>query len=680
MGKVRGKYAVWLGAAAALAVGLPLVLWGFANPPQPTLTWFVPVCDAVAFVCMIVVALLGALDAELRENRRSLPVVLIASATAVMWAGHFAMFPGDFQALQQDSFNQATSTLFLTINLLTPLLLCGALLQRGGPLPQPRPQIAAALAAGGAVGVIAIAFAIATVPFVRTVSSTGDFFAADKLVGVAGLVPAVIGLIAFMAGRHGDERIAGGVLAALTFTALNSITLVFLHARYTASWYADHTLALLVFVALLGGQLWLYTGSVVAERMAARQLGAAAERRRVGLDVAKAMATETDLLPVVDRLLTGVIDAVAADRATMLRLLPDGFMVERGVDRGGVPARVGTALAMDAVVTGSRNVVREAVESKRPVVVERYRVVGLDPPDDPTHVGIEHAVVMPFVRAGAVDGVLIVGRRADRPFAQRDVDQLEELSAIAALLIRNARLLAESESTSRAKSNFINLAAHELGTPISVIRGYIDMLADETLGPVSEEQKGPMQSVRTMANDLAVRVDQLLTASRLEAGTPPRLPAMAHAVDLTVAVHEALSRARDRARLIGATLAAEMPSGPVEVAADPRDLAIICDNLVNNAMTYSRPPAEVRVEVVADGEAALLRVTDRGIGIPEHARERIFDQFYRVDDAEFGYPAGTGLGLYISRRLAERHGGALYVERSTPGEGTTFALRLPWAD
>src|SRR5690348_3004296 len=101
---------------------------------------------------MIVVALLGALDAELRENRRSLPIVLIASATAVMWAGHFAMFSGDFQALQQDSFNQATSTLFLTINLPTPLLLCGALLQRGGPLPNPRPHIAAALAAGGAVG------------------------------------------------------------------------------------------------------------------------------------------------------------------------------------------------------------------------------------------------------------------------------------------------------------------------------------------------------------------------------------------------------------------------------------------------------------------------------------------------------------------------------------------------
>jgi len=659
-------------------VGLPLVVWGVLDHGQGVLPWFVPVCDAVAFVCMVVVALLGALDAELRQNRRSLPIVLIAAATAVMWGGHFVMFPGDFTALLTPTFNQATSTLFLTINLLTPVMLSVALLQRGGPLPNPKPSIAAAVAAGAAIGVIAIAFALASGPFIKTVSPTGEFLVFDKLVGVAGLVPAVIGLLAFASGRRGDERIAAGVLATLTFTALNSVMLLFLEARYTASWYADHTLAMLVFVGLLGGQLWLYTGSVVAERAASRGVAAAAERRRVGLDVAKAMATETDPLPVVDRLLAGAIDAVAADRATMLRLVPEGYVVERSVDRRGDPAQIGTVYAVDSLISGERSVVREAMETGRPVVIGPYRVIGLDPDDGAPHAGIEHAVVVPFVRAGKVDAVLLVGRRAARPFGQAEVEQLEELGAIAALLIRNSRLLAESESASRAKSNFINLAAHELGTPISVIRGYIDMLADETLGPVSAEQKGPVDAVRTTANELAIRVDQLLTASRLEAVTGSRIGT--GRTDLTVAVHEALSRARDRARLIGATLAADIPSGSVEVAADARDVAIICDNLVNNAMTYSRAPADVKVEVVPDGRTSLLRVSDRGIGVPEQARERIFDQFYRVDDAEFGYPAGTGLGLYISRRLAERNGGELFVERSAPGEGSTFTLRLPRAD
>jgi two-component system OmpR family sensor kinase len=69
-------------------------------------------------------------------------------------------------------------------------------------------------------------------------------------------------------------------------------------------------------------------------------------------------------------------------------------------------------------------------------------------------------------------------------------------------------------------------------------------------------------------------------------------------------------------------------------------------------------------------------VIDNGIGVPEWAKERIFEQFYRVDDVQFGYPSGTGLGLYISRRLAERYGGQLFLERSSPTEGSVFTLRL----
>ncbi|TMF35285.1 MAG: sensor histidine kinase [Chloroflexi bacterium] len=87
-------------------------------------------------------------------------------------------------------------------------------------------------------------------------------------------------------------------------------------------------------------------------------------------------------------------------------------------------------------------------------------------------------------------------------------------------------------------------------------------------------------------------------------------------------------------------------------------------------MTYSHPPARIKVQV-ADGEAPEVRVTDSGIGVPAAARV-MFEQFYRVDDVEFGYPSGTGLGLYISRQLAERYGGSLFVERSSPHDGSVF--------
>jgi signal transduction histidine kinase len=309
------------------------------------------------------------------------------------------------------------------------------------------------------------------------------------------------------------------------------------------------------------------------------------------------------------------------------------------------------------------------------VVVGAYRVAGLDAADGAVHADIARSVVMPLVRAGAVDGALVVGRRNDRAFAQADVDQLEELSAIAALLIRNARFLAQVESSSRAKSNFISLAAHELGTPIAVIRGYVEMLGDETLGPVSPGQREPLDALRSTVQGLAERVDQLLVASRLEAGMSPPAVEADRVAELTDVVRGAIDRARDRARLIGADIAAKMPAGEVAVNGNARDLGTILDNLMNNAMTYSHPPARIRVDV-ADGETPEVRVADTGIGIPEWARERIFDQFYRVDDEQFGYPAGTGLGLYISRRLAERAGATLFVERSSPADGSVFVLRL----
>ena len=661
----ESRSAVWLGSAAALLIGLPILLWGISSTTVTVLPWFVPVCDAVAIVSMLAVVLLGSLDAELRQNRRSLPIVFIASATAVMWLGHFVLFPGDVPILQGQRFNQATATLFLSINLATPLMLSVALLTRGGPLRNARRYIVLANACGAALGLLVIGFSVLTGTTMQTISPSGEFFPSDALVGVAGLIPAVVGLIVYSVGLHGDQRIASGVLAALTFSALNSISLLFLHARWTPSWYADHILALLPYVALLAGQLWLYSGSVTAER-------AAAERRGIGLDIARGMARETDPMLVVDQLLDGVLEALQADRVTILRLVSQGYMVERGVDRETRPASIGTVLPLGSVVTGRRQVVREAVERMRPIVIGGYRVIGLDP-EGQRHAGVLHTVVMPLARAGSVEWVLMAGRRNDKPFTHTDVDQLQELGAIAALLIHNARLLAESESVSRAKSNFINLAAHELGTPISVIRGYAEMLADESFGPITREQRAPVDTIRATSTDLAQRVDELLLASRLASVEQPAVE-QAPSVDLVAAVRGALDRAGDRAALIGAKLEASIPARAVLVSAGERDLAVILDNLLNNAMTYSRPPAHVAVEVREAGSPE-VRVIDNGIGVPEDDRERIFDQFYRVDDTEFGYPAGTGLGLYISRELAVRYEARLFVERSDK-TGSIFTLRL----
>jgi signal transduction histidine kinase len=113
------------------------------------------------------------------------------------------------------------------------------------------------------------------------------------------------------------------------------------------------------------------------------------------------------------------------------------------------------------------------------------------------------------------------------------------------------------------------------------------------------------------------------------------------------------------------------------VEADASQLGRIFDNLINNGLTYTVRPPRLAITVSREGDRAVVRVADNGAGIPEKERERVFDRFHRNNEPAFRNVPGTGLGLYISRQLAEGHGGSLVVESSTSRDGTVFALALP---
>jgi signal transduction histidine kinase len=241
-------------------------------------------------------------------------------------------------------------------------------------------------------------------------------------------------------------------------------------------------------------------------------------------------------------------------------------------------------------------------------------------------------------------------------------------------------LLAQAQESSRAKSEFLNMAAHELRTPLAVIVGYLSMLHDGTFGEVTEDWSRVLQILILKGEELNHIVDGLLTAARIEAGT---VPGRAVEYDLREVARQAMHKATPQAELLGAELHLDLPEQPVFVQSDPTHLTRIVDNLVNNALAYSQGRPWVRVSVRADEAAeaaapatALLTVQDRGVGIPPEMRERIFDRFVRLEAPGQTLQPGTGLGLYISRELARRQGGELEVVESEPGRGSTLALRL----
>jgi len=246
----------------------------------------------------------------------------------------------------------------------------------------------------------------------------------------------------------------------------------------------------------------------------------------------------------------------------------------------------------------------------------------------------------------------------------------EELKAS---LERNGELLKEAQEASRSKSAFLNMAAHELRTPLSVLRGYISMLRDGTLGDLSDAWSHPVEVIEWKAGELNDLVNDLLFAARVDAG---RIPAEVVTLDLAEAAREAVERAGPRATLTGAQTACEVPERPVPVDVDRDHLRRVLDNLVNNALTYHAGEPWVRVQVTADPLPSVV-VEDHGIGIDPVEGERIFERFYRVNDTTLGPQAGTGLGLYISRGLAERHNGTLRLHQSQPGKGSIFVLSFP---
>ena len=244
--------------------------------------------------------------------------------------------------------------------------------------------------------------------------------------------------------------------------------------------------------------------------------------------------------------------------------------------------------------------------------------------------------------------------------------QTEELSRSNREL---AELAAAAEAASRTKSAFLNMAGHELRTPLAVIMGYASLILDGAFGEPPADLERPLEHISDKATELGSLVDSILDAAKLEADV---LPTQTSEVDLNELALAAVARAGSRAALLGASIDLCRTPEPVGVAVDPQQVGRILDNLLNNALTYGGEEPRVRLAVSAE-TVPRITVEDEGIGVEPGSEERIFERFVRGQETGSG-PSGTGLGLYICRDLARRNGAEVALESSRPGQGSVFAL------
>ncbi|MDC0742749.1 ATP-binding sensor histidine kinase [Polyangium mundeleinium] len=286
--------------------------------------------------------------------------------------------------------------------------------------------------------------------------------------------------------------------------------------------------------------------------------------------------------------------------------------------------------------------------------------------------GARSSMIVPLVAHGQTLGVLsVVSATLERRYVRADLALVEEVAHRAAMAIDNARLYCKARDAIRVRDEFLTVASHELNTPVTSLRLTLQSLDRSIRGSRSGEMQAMAKLVERALRQgtrLARLNKALVDVSQLHGG---RLPLEPENVDLATLLRHALDQLKPE--LSQARCSVHIQDGPQVVGHwDPDRIEQILTNLLSNAIKFG---AGKPIEVFWGEEGGLARIVveDHGIGIDPARQERIFECFERAASENYG---GLGLGLYLSRRIAEAHGGTLQVQ-SQPGVGASFTLELP---
>ncbi|GAB4424942.1 MAG: hypothetical protein Kow0031_04200 [Anaerolineae bacterium] len=316
--------------------------------------------------------------------------------------------------------------------------------------------------------------------------------------------------------------------------------------------------------------------------------------------------------------------------------------------------------------------------SGQPAVVSDTRHDPRHLKDVDQRIGIEmrSMLSLPLQSKGQTLGVLNVVDAQPGRFSTTDLDLFGPIGVSAAIAIENARLFQQASRANQAKSEFMSTASHELKIPMTSIKGYARLLEMGAAGPLSEKQADFLKIISSNVDRMNMLVSDLLDVSRIEAG---RIRLEFTDVALAEVIDDVLSSLESAIKQKGQSLRLDIAADLSDIRADYGRMVQIVTNLLSNAHKYT--PAGGQISVSAQplpGEpgGVLLAVADTGYGISEQDMAQLFTNFFRSADENIRSEPGTGLGLTITKKMIESHGGQLAVQ-SQPGAGSTFTVTLP---
>lgn len=401
------------------------------------------------------------------------------------------------------------------------------------------------------------------------------------------------------------------------------------------------------------------------------------------LSLNKALNTTSDLRKLLERL-SGII-------ASTLKTEQVFFLVRTSEDRyitAGTDHHSKVSLGdFDAILPTDSLVFASRLDEKR-ITLHRMMI---------SH----HIELMLVLRKGEeVVAYLCLGEHRTSGYTRRDTRALMTISDELVIAIQNALVVEEIRQLNltleqridnatkelrasnaqlhhldEVKDEFISMASHQLRTPLTSIKGYISMLLEGDMGDVTKEQKHVLNEAFISSERMVRLIGDFLNVSRLQTG---KFTIEKHPVDLARMVQHEVDALEANAAARGIRFIYKAPKGLPLVDVDENKLQQVVMNFSDNAIYYSPDSSTVKVTLKKEGNFIEFKVIDSGIGVPEAERHHLFEKFYRAPNARKARPDGTGVGLYLAKKVVDAHRGEVIFE-STEGKGSTFGFRLPIA-
>jgi signal transduction histidine kinase/HAMP domain-containing protein len=413
-----------------------------------------------------------------------------------------------------------------------------------------------------------------------------------------------------------------------------------------------------------------------------RELARSVEELKALGEVSQVVSSTLDIEAVLSSIVRNAVQLSKADAGTIYEF--DGaeaVFVPR--TNYGVSSEFIEALRESELRVGDKTVLGQAVLKGAPDQVPDL----VNMPDYPlshlSHMqkaGFRAVLAVPLLREDRLIGGLVVRRKKAGEFPAPVVNLLQTFATQSVLAIENARLFREIEEkgrqlelANRHKSEFLSNMSHELRTPLNAIIGFSEVLLERMFGEMNEKQEDYLKDIHSSGQHLLSLINDILDLAKVEAG---RMELNPTTFDLSAAIDNALTLIRERAMHHGIALATEIDSQLGELNADERKLKQILLNLLSNAVKFTPEGGKITVGARRLRDMVEIAVNDTGIGIAPKDQAAVFEEFKQVGRDYTRKAEGTGLGLALTRKLVELHGGVMRLE-SEPGKGSTFSFTLP---